>query len=51
MDEDEEVKQEIHNKAPDIIYLQYEIDGAEMTWCVDRINDTDVKYRKVEDNE
>jgi hypothetical protein len=32
---------------PDKIYLQIE-DETEVTWCVDRINDTDVEYLRVD---
>jgi hypothetical protein len=40
------------NKLPDVIYLQaYDEEGNllselddEMTWCQDKINDTDVEY-------
>ena len=31
------------NKPPDKIYLQLE-SSPEVTWCVDRINDTDPEY-------
>lgn len=35
-------------KPPEIIYLQVDPDGeseAEVTWCVDQINDSDARYR------
>ena len=41
-------------KAPDIIYLQIaedeigNYDADEVTWCADRVNDTDVKYARVD---
>jgi len=32
-------------KRPDWIYLQWEGDGeGDVTWCVDKINDDDIKY-------
>lgn len=34
-------------KVPDVIYLQVEYDGEpckEVTWCMDRVNDSDVEY-------
>lgn len=42
---------------PDIIYLQYFSDpeepgenvAEEPTWCVDRISETDVMYRRVKE--
>ena len=39
-------------RPPTVIYLQWlDDDGEEaeeVTWCVDRINDTDIEYRLVE---
>ena len=37
--------------VPDVIYLQwFDEDGepdGEVTWCEDRINDTDIEYRRL----
>lgn len=39
--------------APETIYLQMEDEegnlSEEITWCKDQINDTDVKYKKITD--
>jgi hypothetical protein len=38
-------------EIPEVIYLQwYAEDGEEsgdITWCADRINDTDIEYRRL----
>ena len=31
---------------PDTIYLQWQDDGDEVSWCPDRVNDEDVEYRR-----
>jgi hypothetical protein len=31
---------------PDVIYLQFDEDGGDATWHVERINESDVEYRR-----
>lgn len=42
-------------KIPEIIYLQIKDDFgeelAEKTWCEDRINETDIKYKRVKEKD
>lgn len=38
---------EVAYQVPDIIYLQIKDLGG-ITWCVDRINDTDIEYVRVD---
>ena len=37
-------------QAPETIYLQIGAEGVDVTWCTEKINETDVEYRKVEKN-
>lgn len=31
-------------EPPDVIYLQWSDDSADVTWCSDRVHDSDLRY-------
>ena len=39
----------IEDKPPEVIYLQYYENSGEVTWCQDKINDSDITYARVFD--
>lgn len=45
------VESRVKYKVPERIYLQVTTEDGEwpdeVTWCVDRINDSDIEYRRV----